>query len=106
MTTARIKMIDVDRGFGFLTADDGSGDFFFHRSSVPDEAFAQLEEGDRVEFEVEPAAPKGPRARAVRRVSGAQVATTKMPGPDPAAMDRVMGKVEPNGCSATRKIRA
>ena len=76
MTTARIKMIDVDRGFGFLTADDGSGDFFFHRSAVADDAFVQLREGEQVEFEAEPAPPKGPRARAVRRLTSQSVSAS------------------------------
>lgn len=68
MTTAKVKMIDVDRGFGFLTADDGSGDFFFHRSAVADDAFDHLQRGERVEFERDDATQRGPRAKTVKRL--------------------------------------
>lgn len=55
-----------DKGFGFITPDDGSQDVFFHHSSLVDANFNDLREGDAVTFEIEDS-PKGPRAANVRR---------------------------------------
>ena len=65
--TGRIKALVVDRGFGFVTGDDGK-EYFFHRSAVADGAYHELQEGELVEFEPEPVSPKGPRARSVSRL--------------------------------------
>ena len=65
MTTGTIKKVVSDRGFGFITADDGK-DYFFHRNSLTSSLdFDRLTGGEKVEFEIE-ASPKGPRATAVR----------------------------------------
>ncbi|MGO9179545.1 MAG: cold-shock protein [Candidatus Limnocylindrales bacterium] len=62
-----VKKVVADRGFGFITAEDGK-DYFFHRSSVsPSLDFDRLLGGERVAFEVE-ASPRGPRAINVRAV--------------------------------------
>ena len=54
----------TDRGFGFI--DDGSAkDLFFHCSSVSDTQFEQLQEGQRVSYEVKQG-PRGPAAENVR----------------------------------------
>ena len=55
-----IKRLIRDRGFGFITAEDGS-EVFFHRSALVEEDFDALEEGTSVEFSLE-TGPKGPRA--------------------------------------------
>jgi cold shock protein len=57
-----IKKLVADRGFGFITADDGT-DYFFHRSGSLE--FDRLETGVKVSFVTEPS-PKGPRATNVR----------------------------------------
>ncbi len=59
-----IKRIVRDRGFGFISAEDGS-EVFFHRSSLEGLEFEALEEGSNVEFDTEDG-PKGPRAANVR----------------------------------------
>jgi len=59
-----IKRLVRDRGFGFIR-DDGGQEWFFHRSSVQEGAFEQLNEGQRVSFDEEPSA-KGPRAGNIR----------------------------------------
>jgi cold shock protein len=60
--TGRIKKILRDKGFGFITPDDGSDDVFFHRSRVaPKVQFEDLREGDEVQFQVRPG-EKGPQA--------------------------------------------
>lgn len=57
----KIKRLIRGRGFGFITAEDGS-EVFFHRSALQGMNFDTLEEGDSVEFDLE----KGYRgARAV-----------------------------------------
>ena len=61
MTAGTVKKIVADRGFGFITAEDGK-DYFFHRGELdPSMDFDRLIGGERVQFEVE-ASPKGPRA--------------------------------------------
>ncbi|MBU4560780.1 cold shock domain-containing protein [bacterium] len=59
-----IKKVVQQRGFGFITVENGK-DVFFHRSSAAD--FDSLEEGDSVEFDVEDS-PKGERAANVKKV--------------------------------------
>ena len=65
MPTGTIKKLVADRGFGFISAEDGK-DFFFHRSGIEGD-FDTLRGGEKVTFEVE-SSPKGPRARSVRVV--------------------------------------
>jgi cold shock protein len=48
--TGRVKWYDTDKGFGFLTRDDG-GDVFVHKAALP-EGVADLKAGQRVEFGV------------------------------------------------------
>jgi cold shock protein len=57
-----IKKIIKDKGFGFITPDDGSDEVFFHRSGLAEKVqFDDLREGNEVQFEVKPG-EKGPRA--------------------------------------------
>jgi len=65
MATGIVKKVVSDRGFGFITGEDGK-DYFFHRSALADSLdFDRLVGGERVEFETEQD-PKGVRARDVR----------------------------------------
>ena len=59
-----IKRIIQERGFGFISAEDGR-EIFFHRSALEGTDFEALEEGNSMEFDVEKG-PKGPRAVNVR----------------------------------------
>jgi CspA family cold shock protein len=65
MATGTIKKLVKERGFGFITAEDGA-ELFFHRSSLPGTDFDALAEGQVVEFDIEQG-PKGPRAANLRR---------------------------------------
>jgi len=62
-----IKKIVSDRGFGFISQSNGV-DVFFHHSSVVDEGFDNLQEGQTVEYEIDKSesagrrGKKGPRA--------------------------------------------
>ena len=55
-----IKKLIRERGFGFISAEDGR-EIFFHRSALEGVDFDALDEGNSVEFNVEKG-PKGPRA--------------------------------------------
>jgi CspA family cold shock protein len=59
-----IKKLIRERGFGFISAEDGR-EVFFHRSALEGVDFDALEEGNSVEFNVE-RGPKGPQAANVR----------------------------------------
>ena len=65
VATGTVKKVISDRGFGFITAEDGK-DYFFHRDGLESSLdFDRLQGGERVEFDVEQS-PKGPRANHVR----------------------------------------
>ena len=63
MPTGTIKKLVLERGFGFIAAEDGK-EFFFHRSGTEGD-FDRLLGGEKVSFEIE-TSPKGPRAKSVR----------------------------------------
>lgn len=65
MATGTVKKVIADRGFGFITAEDGK-DYFFHRDGLDKSLdFDRLVGGEKVDFEVE-ASPRGPRATRVK----------------------------------------
>ena len=65
MATGTVKMFNIDKGYGFISRDDGGDDVFVHQSSINDEGRGTLTVGQRVEFEVG-RGPKGERANNVR----------------------------------------
>ena len=62
--TGTVKWFNASKGFGFI-ARDGGEDVFVHHSAIQSEGYRQLEEGQRVEFEVE-TGPKGLKATNVK----------------------------------------
>ncbi len=52
MATGTVKFFNTEKGWGFVTPDDGGEDVFVHFSGIEGEGFRTLEEGARVEFEV------------------------------------------------------
>ncbi len=55
-----VKWFNSDKGYGFITGDDGV-DVFAHYSQIKADGFKNLEEGQKVEFDVTQGA-KGPQA--------------------------------------------
>ena len=67
MAKGKVKWFSDQKGFGFITPDDGSPDVFVHHSAIQGTGFRTLSENDAVEYEVEQG-PKGLRASSVTRV--------------------------------------
>jgi CspA family cold shock protein len=67
VATGTVKWFSDEKGYGFITPDDGSKDVFVHFSNITGEGFRSLAEGAKVEYEVTEGA-KGPQATNVQPV--------------------------------------
>ena len=67
MAQGTVKWFNAEKGYGFISPDDGSGDVFVHYTAISGSGYKTLEEGQRVTFEVEQSA-KGPQATDVNAV--------------------------------------
>ncbi len=65
MARGTVKWFSPEKGYGFITPDDGSKDVFVHYSAIVGEGYRNLQEGQKVEFEVTQG-QKGPQASNVR----------------------------------------
>jgi CspA family cold shock protein len=61
MATGTVKWFNNDKGFGFITPDEGGKDLFVHHSAIQGSGFRSLADGARVSYEAEDG-PKGPKA--------------------------------------------
>ena len=67
MAQGSVKWFNGEKGFGFITPDDGTKDLFVHYSEIQGNGYRSLDENQRVQFEVEQGA-KGPQAVGVSSV--------------------------------------
>jgi CspA family cold shock protein len=67
MAQGTVKWFNAEKGFGFITPDDGGQDLFVHHSAIQSKGFRTLEEKARVSFEVAQG-QKGPQAVNVQKL--------------------------------------
>jgi CspA family cold shock protein len=68
MTTGVVKWFNAEKGFGFISPEDGSADVFAHFSAINSGGFRSLEENQRVQFEIQQG-PKGLQAANITIIS-------------------------------------
>jgi CspA family cold shock protein len=67
MAVGTVKWFNAEKGFGFITPDDGGADVFAHFSAIATSGYRTLDENQRVEFEIAQG-QKGPQAENIRPV--------------------------------------
>lgn len=68
MNKGTVKWFNADKGYGFISNDDGTADVFVHFSAIVCDGFKTLNEGQKVTFDVEPDPRNSSRMRAVNVV--------------------------------------
>ena len=69
MATGTVKWFNGEKGYGFITPEDGGKDLFVHFSAIQADGYKTLNEGQKVEYEATQG-QKGPQASNVRVVNG------------------------------------
>ncbi|MFM8527303.1 MAG: cold-shock protein [bacterium] len=69
MPEGTVKWFSNEKGYGFITPEDGSKDLFVHFSSIEGDGYRSLDDGARVSYEPEEG-PKGPVAVNVQTIAG------------------------------------
>jgi cold shock protein len=67
MAQGTVKWFNAEKGFGFITPDEGGQDLFVHHSAIETQGFRTLDENQRVSFQVGQG-QKGPQATHVQKI--------------------------------------
>jgi CspA family cold shock protein len=67
MAQGTVKWFNAEKGFGFITQDDGGADVFVHFSAISGDGYKSLDENQRVEYETTQG-QKGPQAANVQLI--------------------------------------
>jgi CspA family cold shock protein len=67
MPTGTVKWFSDDKGFGFITPDEGDRDLFVHQTGIAGDGYGSLSEGAKVSYEEEQG-DKGPKAVNVQKI--------------------------------------
>ncbi len=65
MAQGTVRWFNADKGYGFISLDEGDSEVFVHWSAIQPDGYRSLQEGQRVEFELGEGR-KGPQAEGVR----------------------------------------
>ncbi len=65
MATGTVKWFSNEKGYGFITPENGGKDVFVHHTAIQGSGYKSLNEGDAVQFEV----VKGPKGEQAANVS-------------------------------------
>lgn len=65
MNNGTVKWFNAEKGFGFISNDDGGEDVFVHFSAIQGDGYKSLNEGQSVTFDVEPDPKNSSKYRAV-----------------------------------------
>lgn len=77
MATGKVKWFNDQKGFGFISAENGK-DVFVHHSVIEGTGFRTLQDGESVDYEFEDG-PKGMKATKVKRSASAVATPTPAP---------------------------
>ena len=69
MINGTVKWFNAEKGYGFISNDEGGDDIFVHFSAIQSEGFKTLKEGQKVTFDVEPDPKNSEKMRAVNVVA-------------------------------------
>ena len=71
MPTGKVKWFNDQKGFGFITPDEGEKDLFVHQSEITMDGFRTLQEGQAVQYDIAES-DKGPKACNVKPAQEAE----------------------------------
>ena len=88
MPTGRVKWFDAEKGFGFVSRDDGGKDVFVHRDALP-EGVEELVKGQKVEYSVIDTR-RGVQAMGVHLVAGPAAPAAAKPTRSPEELNSLL----------------
>ena len=98
MPRGTVKWFDGEKGYGFISPDEGGEDVFVHHTGIAGSGFKSLDEGEKVAYEVAQGS-RGPQAQNVSRVSeelGSGAGTLTVPAEVEAAASVLVEHFDPD----------